>query len=222
MTSIKLATAMFVAVCCNAALAAPFQNGSFDAGPACNNFNIPTGTTFTPGWTVSIGNIDWIGAPPGCGAWQASNGSNSLDLVGTGGIGGVTQTFDTIPGSTYLVLFDLGGNFGALPVIKPLAVTINGVTTNYTFDTSGSSSLAMGWVTKSQTFVATSTSSTITFVSDVIAAGGTLNGGAALDNVRIGPQALSTAVIPLDWAQWAAMIAIALMATFVLRRGVAR
>jgi choice-of-anchor C domain-containing protein len=171
---------------------------------------------------VSIGNIDWIGAPPGCGAWQASNGNNSLDLVGTGGIGGVTQTFDTIPGSTYLVLFDLGGNFGALPVIKPLAVTVNGVTTNYTFDTSGSSSLAMGWVTKSQTFVATSTSSTITFVSDVIASGGTLNGGAALDNVRIGPQAVSTAVIPLDWAQWAAMLAIALMATFVLRRGVAR
>lgn len=45
-----------------------------------------------------------------------------------GGIGGVKQTFDTIPGATYQVRFDVGGNFGARPLVKPLAVTVNGVT----------------------------------------------------------------------------------------------
>jgi hypothetical protein len=31
----------------------------------------------------------------------------------------------------------MAGNYGRPPVIKPLAVTINGVTTNFTFDTTG-------------------------------------------------------------------------------------
>ena len=126
---------------CGGAIAAPFQNGSFESGGVvpCNTFNIPAGSTLITGWTVSVGNIDWLGAPvPACG-WQASNGIASLDLVGSaaGGIGGISQTFDTVPGQTYVLSFDLAGNFGAPPVIKPLAVTINGVTTNFTFDTTG-------------------------------------------------------------------------------------
>jgi choice-of-anchor C domain-containing protein len=217
---IRLPIAVFAFMVAPIVAAAPFQNGSFETGVACNNFNIPAGTIFTAGWTVSVGNIDWIGAPPGCGAWQASNGTNSLDLVGgfLAGVGGVTQTFDTVPGVTYQVQFDLGGNFGAPPVIKPLAVTINGVTTNFTFDTSGSSSLNMGWTTKTMTFVAASTSSTINFVSDVSAAGGTLNAGAALDNVRVTQLAATGAPIPLSWAQWVAAAAIALMAVVFFRR----
>src|SRR4051812_21212603 len=86
------------------AVAAPFQNGSFESSAACNTFNVPAGTAFTPGWTVSVGNIDFEGAYPACG-WVASAGSNSLDLVGTGGVGGVAQTFDTVPGQTYQVSF---------------------------------------------------------------------------------------------------------------------
>ena len=81
----------------------------------------------------------------------------SLDLVGSGagGIGGISQTFDTVPGQTYVVSFDLAGNFGAPPVIKPLAVTVNGVTTNFTFDTTGATGTNMGWVTRSVQFTAT-------------------------------------------------------------------
>lgn len=209
---------------CGAVVALPFQNGSFEFGGVapCNTFNVPAGSTLITGWTVSVGNIDWLGAPfPACGAWVASQGGASLDLVGSaaGGIGGIQQTFDTVAGQAYTVSFDLGGNFGAPPVIKPLAVTVNGVTTNFTFDTSASTGATMGWVTRSVQFTATGPSTTIDFVSDVSAAGGTLNAGAALDNVRVTALAsASTAAIPLDWAHWAAVLLVMAAATMVFAR----
>jgi choice-of-anchor C domain-containing protein len=219
---IRIATGAFLVMISGAALAAPFQNGSFESGPPnpCNTFNVPAGSTIITGWTVSVGNIDWESAPA-CG-WQPSDGSNSLDLVGAsaGGIGGIQQTFDTVPGVTYQVLFDLAGNYGAPPVIKPLAVTINGVTTNFTFDTTGRSALNMGWTQEVITFTATGPSSTINFVSDVSGSGGTLNAGAALDNVRIAPlgAAGGAVAVPIDWAHLAAAVMIVLAGLLLFKR----
>jgi len=214
-----------MSLCSAAACAQPFQNGSFEVGGAvpCNTFSIPAGSTLITGWTVSAGNIDWLGAPvPACG-WQASNGGASLDLVGSGagGTGGIQQTFDTIPGQTYVVLFDLAGNPGAAPVIKPLTVTVAGVTANFTFDTTGRSGSDMGWVTRSVQFTATGASSTLNFVSSV---GGSLNAGAALDNVRVQPLAngVASAPIPLDWAHVGAMLLLLLTAAVVVPRRVRR
>lgn len=214
---------MVFVLLCGGTSAAPFQNGSFELGPTpCNTFNVPAGSTIITGWTVSVGNLDWEGALPSCG-FQASQGNNSLDLVGSGagGIGGIQQTFDTVPGVTYTVTFDMAGNYGAPPVIKPLAVTINGVTSNFTFDTTGKSATNMGWVTHTLSFVATASSSTINFVSDVSASGGTLNAGAALDNVQIFAASVFTpATIPIDWAQWGAALSVlaASMVVFARRR----
>jgi choice-of-anchor C domain-containing protein len=220
----RLLSVLFGLILCGVASGAPFQNGSFELGGVvpCNTFNVPAGSTLITGWTVSVGNIDWEGPPPTCG-WLASNGSASLDLVGTGagGIGGIQQTFDTVPGTTYQLSFDLAGNYAAPPVVKPLAVTVNGVTTNYTFDTTGRGLLTMGWTTKTLTFVAGSTTSTINFVSDVSASGGTLNAGAALDNVQVTIAAAGGATsVPLDWAHWAAamLVAIAGAMLFLRRR----
>ncbi|TMH60024.1 MAG: choice-of-anchor C family protein [Betaproteobacteria bacterium] len=186
---IRLASALFLLLLCGAASAATFQNGSFEiggkSGTCTNTFNIPVGSTLIPGWTVSAGNIDWEGKPP-CG-WLASNGSFSLDLVGiaAGGIGGIEQTFDTVPGATYKVSFYLAGNYGGLPVVKPLTVTVAGVTQTCTFDTTGKSQFNMGWTHKHFRFVATSTSTTINFVSNVSGLGGLDNAGAAIDNVNV-------------------------------------
>jgi choice-of-anchor C domain-containing protein len=178
--------ATLVAVfCAGLSLAAEFQNGSFEEGPVlpvCNIFNIPVGdsTTIT-GWTVIEGNIDWEGPPP-CG-WVAAQGDNSVDLVGQQTKGGVEQTFDTIPGETYEVTFSLAGNFGGLPVIKPLAVTVAGDTHNFTFDSTGASQFDMHWTVESFTFVAPSASTTIAFVSDLTGIGS--NAGAVIDAVSI-------------------------------------
>jgi len=206
-----------------AAIAAPFQNGSFELGGStpCNTFNIPAGSSLITGWVVSTGNIDWYGAAPNCG-WQASDGVASIDLVGSGagGIGGIQQTFDTVAGSTYQVSFDLAGNYAALPVVKPLAVTLNGVTTNYTFDTTGAGLLNMGWTTKTLSFVATGSTSTITFVSDVSGLGGSNNAGAVIDNVRVlaAGAAGPGLPVPLGWANWGAALLVGLFAAAMLGR----
>jgi hypothetical protein len=104
-------------------------------------------------------------------------------------------------------------------VVKPLAVTINGVTTNFTFDTSGRSALAMGWTPKVITFTAAGASSTINFVSDVSGAGGTLNAGAAIDNVQIVPLGAVTAIaVPVDRSAIGAALLLALAALVLLSR----
>src|SRR5947207_12843301 len=129
------AAALFGLTFCGSVSCAPFQNGSFELGGSPGkNLNIPAGSTVITGWTVSVGNIDWEGAPvPACG-WQASNGNNSLDLVGTGGIGGIQQTFDSVPGTTYQVSFDMAGKYGPPPASTPSAGAMHGVWSCLQFD----------------------------------------------------------------------------------------
>lgn len=169
---------------------AGFQNGSFAQGSVpntCNVFDLPAGSTVITGWTVSVGTIDWETSPP-CG-WLASKrgrvAQNSIDLVGKFCVGGIQQTFDTTPGASYSLVFYLAGNYGAPPVIKPLAVTVNGVTTNFVFDTTGKSGFNMGWVKKNIAFVASGSTSTVNFVSDVTASGSPCNAGAVIAHVRV-------------------------------------
>ena len=173
---------------------ATFQNGDFEHGSVpntCNVFDLPVGSNVITGWTVSVGTIDWESPPP-CG-WLASRrmnsvGKNSIDLVGQFCVGGIQQTFDTTPGRQYRLSFALAGNYGAPPVIKPLAVTVNGVTTNFLFDTTGKSAFNMGWVRKNIDFVASGSASTVTFVSDVSASGPPCNAGAVIAHVRVRSQ----------------------------------
>ena len=168
--------------------AAPFQNGSFEAGfpitsPEPCLVTLPAGSTNLTGWTVIRGNIDWFA--PACGVQSATNGIANVDLVGNQMVGGIQQTFDTEPGYVYEVRFDLNGNFSGPPVVKPLTVTVAGVVQNFTFDTTGENAgnAASFWSTQFFTFVASGDSETITFVSDTTGQG--VNAGAIIDNVRI-------------------------------------
>ena len=135
--------------------AAHFQNGSFEIAtvdPGGAFVTLPSGDTEITGWTVVSGDIDYIG-----GFWVASNGGRSLDLFGDQNVGGIQQTFDTITGGTYQVTFDLAGNSGGPPTVKPLQVTVGSTVQNFTFDTTGKSPSAMGWVSQQVTFTATGT-----------------------------------------------------------------
>jgi choice-of-anchor C domain-containing protein len=173
---------------------AKFQNGSFQQGSVpntCNVFNLPAGSNVITGWTVYVGTIDWEGPPP-CG-WLAAKrinavGKNSIDLVGQSCVGGIQQTFDTTPGTSYRLSFALAGNYGAPPAIKPLAVTVNGVMTSFLFDTTGKSQFNMGWVRKNIDFVASGSTSTVNFVSDVSASGAPCNAGAVIAHVQVRSQ----------------------------------
>ena len=54
-----------------------------------------------------------------------------------------------------------------------------------TFDTTGKSQFNMGWVIKTIDFVASGSTSTVNFVSDVSASGPPCNGGAVIAKVKV-------------------------------------
>ncbi len=159
------------------AQAAPFQNGSFEIGPApgATFITLGAGDTSITGWEVTGAGIDYIG-----GLWQPADGSRSLDLSAAAA-GGIQQTFDTVAGHNYQVTFSLAGNPSTPPLVKTVQVlATGGVATNYTFDISFSSLADMRWAPQTYTFTATGAATTLSFTS--------------LDNTALGP-ALDNVVV---------------------------
>ena len=170
-------------------------NGSFETGPDPGSFtNLASGSTVITGWTVALGDIDYIGT-----IWVSSDGKRSLDLEGSpviGGTcdivtphcpGGIKQDFSTVASQQYQVTFDLAGNpnpssVAGVPVIKTVLVSAAGQSQTFTFDTTGHSLSSMGWVTDSWTFTASGTTTTLEFDSADSPATGF---GPALDNVSV-------------------------------------
>ena len=167
---------------------AAFQNGNFETpGAACTPgaggfVTVLSPSTCIPGWTVTVGSIDYIN-----GYWQAADGTHSIDLDGNTQ-GGIAQTFDTIAGQMYLVTFALAGNAGGAPTIKALNVSAAANSQNYTFDITGHNFANMGWTTETFQFTATGTSTTLTFTSLDDTSTGCCN-GPALDAVTVTPLA---------------------------------
>jgi len=161
-------------------VAGPFTNGSFEVGPdpGASFIILASGDTSVTGWeTFGMGTTDLVGT-----LWVNSDGVKGIDLDGTPGPGGIKQTFDTMIGTMYSVLFDLAGNPAGAPTIKEVEVSAAGASSIYTFDVTGNSLASMGWVTKEFKFVATATTTTLAFQS-LTKGGG--DWGAALDNVRV-------------------------------------
>jgi choice-of-anchor C domain-containing protein len=165
--------------------AAPFQNGSVELGspqPPAGGFNelfagTPDATDIT-GWTVTSGSIDWMGAN----SFQASDGIHDIDLSGAGP-GALSQTFDTVLGTTYRVLFDLSGNPQGGPSTKTLTASAAGTSSLFSYDlvAHGTTTTSMNYdLNDLFTFTATGSSSTLTFLS-------TTNSpfGPVIDNVRV-------------------------------------
>lgn len=183
--------------------AATFQNGGFELGPASPvNFCAPCGgepyigtffAPFTgiPGWSVTAGSIDIIG-PPG---WTPSEGSRSIDLDGLSA-GTLSQAFDTSPGSAYQVAFDLAANFYAGQTTKTVLVSAPGFSQTYTFNATGRTAQNMGWVTETFQFVASGSSSMLSFASQDFAGSAF---GPALDNVRVNLVGAAAVPEPSTW-----------------------
>ena len=162
-------------------------NGSFEQGPNPGSFtNLALGSTAITGWTVSLGNIDYIGS-----LWVSADGSRSLDLEGSAGTcdlvtpncpGGIAQSFSTVAGQQYTVTFDLAGNLLALPVIKTVHVSAAGQSQNFSFNTTGHSLASMGWVLETWTFTASGSTTTLEFDT---ADNPPTGWGPALDNVSV-------------------------------------
>ncbi|MFB8237593.1 choice-of-anchor C family protein [Kitasatospora purpeofusca] len=154
-----------------------FDDGSFETPKApANSFTpLTAGQTIGP-WSVASGSVDLIGA----GFWQAAEGDQSVDLNGNSA-GTVTQRFTTVPGATYSVTYSLAGNPAGAPALKTGRALIDGQNfQDFSFDVTGRTFAAMGYVGRQFTFVAQGASTTLGFTSTI---GGSY--GPVVDNVQV-------------------------------------
>jgi choice-of-anchor C domain-containing protein len=152
-----------------------FESGSFTGAPY---EELAAGSTALTGWTIDSGSLDSIGS-----YWAASDGTRSLDLNGCCQPATISQALATTVGGSYVVTFDLSGNPDGGPAVKTLTVGATGGSTEaMSFDVvaTGATLADMKWSTRDYSFVATTSTTVLTFSS-------TTPGGAgpALDNVRI-------------------------------------
>ncbi len=165
------------------ALAAGLTNGSFETGSYTGGiFNtLPTGSTAISGWTVSSGSVDWVDSS----YWQAAAGTKSVDLDGNAAGAVTSNAFATVNGGTYFVTFALSGNPDSNLGVKTVQVGATGTSTapaTYDFNTQvmGNTRTDMKYQTLGYTFVATGTTSTLTFASLTAGAWGPV-----IDNVIV-------------------------------------
>lgn len=74
--------------------------------------SVTKNTSALPGWKVVSGRVDVVPSS----YWQASEGNDSVDLIGTPGIGEISQTVATTPGVLYTLTFDFSINPQAGPM----------------------------------------------------------------------------------------------------------
>ncbi|MFD8787623.1 choice-of-anchor C family protein [Kitasatospora sp. NPDC059599] len=154
-----------------------FDDGSFESPkvPANAFTELTAGQTIGP-WRITAGSVDLIGA----GFWQAAEGDQSVDLNGANS-GTIAQTFTTTPGATYSVTYALAGNPAGGPAVRTGWARIDGQDFQaFTFDVTGRSAAAMGYVGRQFTFVAQNSSTTLAFASTVAGAYGPV-----IDDVRV-------------------------------------
>jgi choice-of-anchor C domain-containing protein len=163
-------------------------NGSFETVatvPGAEDFvTVAAGGTEIDSWTVLGETVDYHvnDEPlPNGNNWLAAEGSTSIDLNGTPGVGGVAQSLATLPGQTYRVTFDLSGNPLGGPVVRTLDVKAAGQSTQFEIDMTGKTPSEMGWQSETWEFTAVDTTTTLEFVST------TDNDffGPAIDNVQV-------------------------------------
>lgn len=155
-------------------------NGSFETGtyanPGAPFQQLDAPSTAIDGWTVDAGSVDWIKT-----YWTAQDGEMSIDMSGAGA-GTLSQTFDTAIGNTYTVSFFMSGNpDDQADPIKTLDVSATGGTVaSYTYDVTGNDRANMNWTEETYSFLATSATTTLSFISTTATAF-----GPAIDNVSV-------------------------------------
>lgn len=187
-----LVCAAFAIVAGTAVADTVIVNGSFEEN---NNLNpggawtpLGGGNTAITGWTTLGGGVDYIGT-----LWPASDGIHSVDINNTSP-GGVAQTFNTQAGQRYIVTFDMSANMGGAPALKTMDVSAAGQSASFEFDyiAEGATQFDPHWASHEWSFVATSSSTTLSFMS-------TSSGvyGPAIDNVVVVVPAPGSAALAL-------------------------
>jgi choice-of-anchor C domain-containing protein len=154
-------------------------NGGFEAGAhtAAPFDTLTPGDTQLTGWTIESGSVDWVES-----YWVAASGSRSIDLNGAGP-GALSQALATTVDNTYTVTFEVSGNPACGPTLKTLSVAASGADPQaFAYDTAVAANTVsdMKWESRTYSFIATSSSSVLTFTST-----STGSCGPALDSVVV-------------------------------------
>ena len=190
-----------LALAASAANAVSFINGSFESGinPGYSTPLRSGDSTSITGWKVASGTVDLVGT-----AWDAADGSHSIDLSGTGP-GSIVQTLHGLTvGTRYVINFDLSGSYNSVRTSANMAsVSIDGSPTQtYSYNLNNTTHDMM-YQPESYLFTATNAIGVVHF-SGLDKS----NYGAVLDNVSIGlaPTLLSFNGAVPEPAVWAMMI----------------
>jgi Bacterial Ig domain/Protein of unknown function (DUF642)/Divergent InlB B-repeat domain len=155
------------------------QNGSFEL-PSNNGTSYilyGPGSTNIPGWIVLGPTNSNIAIANGF-LGAAADGTQYFDPAGNTGNGGIAQTFPSVPGKAYLLIF-YHGTYSSHGMSASLGVTVG--TNSYTFGEISTSNL--GWTREEVTFVANSNLTTLAFMD----LSGYDANNAFVDNVQVVP-----------------------------------
>jgi len=142
-----------------------------------NQYNFLTlkpGDTTLTGWSITKGTVDVVpSAGAGTAYWENTEGNFSLDLVGTPGVGGISQHVTTTAHTTYTLTFDFSVNpevgffldeSASTKILRVQAVTSSGTilaSQDYS-DTAGTRTFQdMQWSNETFTFTAPGTGVTL-------------------------------------------------------------
>lgn len=195
------ALAGMVTMTATPAAAAPFTNGSFES-PRFSTFQSLSAANAPAGWTVPSDprgftwNAPAMGLPRGYPDMHASDGAQFVSLQYAERLGTISQTFDTQPGQTYQVEFDLSAMTQSIEGVNPpetftLTATAPGVSHDFSMTTlgllfGGSSKAGTDpWTHQAFDFAAAGTASTLTFVNRTSYGDPSFQFGTSLDNVTV-------------------------------------
>ena len=176
------------------------------AGPACadvinGNFEASSSQTSTPpGWT-NVGHMDGVIAYSAFGT-PAYDGNYFYDLGGYGNASGpvgdgIQQAVATVLGQAYVLTFGLSSENASSPITQ-LTVSIGGLSTVYNLSGDGSGAFKKPFTTQTINYVATGSSTLISFIQTANASGG--NNDALIDKVSFLSSATSAVPEPGTWA----------------------
>lgn len=181
MGRLLLAAAAAAFVSTSASATELITNGGFEdpviSHPCCNT--VPPDSL--PGWSVTpninVVNGTFGASPPGTNL--AYEGNQYLDLVGQGGAGSISQSFNTVAGEVYRLSFAFSHNlFSGIPTASA-NFSVDGLAGVLVH--TGGSNADLGWQTYTGGFTADDASATLNFTNLT----GGINEGIFLDAVSV-------------------------------------
>ena len=168
-----------------------YPNGSFESPSIDQSLSLKAGDLSLFSWTINSGGVTlWNAAKLGVPSIQASSRAQFLTLQNNGVPAAISETFDTVPGRQYQVIFDLTALVGKGPgspanQMLNVKVSAGGTSRDFTISTgTDATRRTLDYIPETFLFTAASYNTTLNF-QNTAGYTGDPNGGLSIDNVAI-------------------------------------